>query len=66
MDQGTYSVHAGVLVMGRPKRAWAVGHNLNPDNPPVSEDDVTVVMDYGEGSAVAQGSLAWPVLGKAG
>jgi len=65
MDQGTYSVHACVLVMGQPKRVWAVGHNLNPDNPPPSEDDVTVVMDYGEGSAVAQGSLAWPVLGKA-
>ena len=60
MDFGCYGAEFSVWLKGRPTRVYATTKKLKVDQKNQVDDDATIVLDYGDATAVLEASWNWP------
>jgi predicted dehydrogenase len=60
MDFGCYGAELSLWLKGRPTRVYATTKKLKVDQKNQVDDDATIVLDYGDATAILQASWNWP------
>jgi len=60
MDFGCYGAELSLWLKGRPTRVYATTKKLKADQKNQVDDDATIVLDYGDATAILQASWNWP------
>ena len=60
MDFGCYGAELSLWLKGRPTRVYATTKKLKADQKNQVDDDATIVLDYGDSTAILEASWNWP------
>jgi predicted dehydrogenase len=60
MDFGCYGAELSLWLKGRPTRVYATTKKLKVDQKNQVDDDATIVLDYGDATAILEASWNWP------